>query len=136
MKRVRLYFAKGIGVIAASASGVLYSNQAGGTSCLQPELEGIYIPLDDAFDNIEHRLLEYFEGPRHLGTGAVHGLDVRDADYIDSILPQCLVVDRTRLASSMEAWVHVRLRRDVSVRPTFEGFEENSVAVLTWANSD
>ncbi len=42
---IRLYEVVGTGVILTCASGVMVSNQTGGASCLQPEVEGVYIPL-------------------------------------------------------------------------------------------
>lgn len=34
-----------VGVIIPYKSGVAYTNQCGGTACVHPEKEGIYIPL-------------------------------------------------------------------------------------------
>jgi hypothetical protein len=44
--KIRLWDGAGLGVIISSPTGVLYSNQTGGFSCLHPELEGAYIPLN------------------------------------------------------------------------------------------
>ena len=124
-----------------SCSGVVFSNQAGGYSCLQPELEGIYVPVDDDFNDVETKLLDYFTGEKHRGTGATRGLDDEDADRIDEILhsrhvPCPVAVDRQRLAESVEAWVFVRLRADEHPFPIIDGFQAGSPAVLTWNNSD
>ena len=139
--RVRLYAAKGAGVVLSARTGVSFSNQAGGTSCLQPELEGVYVPIDDDFATVETRLLDYFTGPKHRGTGATRGLDSDDADCIDEILhtphaPLPFEVDRNRLSDSIEAWVFVRLRRQDEPIPILEGFPSGAEAVLTWGNSD
>ena len=56
---IRLYGSI-VGVIVLRESGVLYSNQTGGNYCLQPEEEGVYIPIDDEVfdhDNKRHRSL-------------------------------------------------------------------------------
>ncbi|AUX40429.1 uncharacterized protein SOCE26_018300 [Sorangium cellulosum] len=42
---IRLYDA-GLGLIIKHASGVLYTNQTCGVCCAQPELEGVFVPLD------------------------------------------------------------------------------------------
>jgi hypothetical protein len=139
--RALLYSAKGVGIVVLSPSGVIFSNQAGGYACLQPELEGVYVPLDDDFNDIETKLSDYFTGPKHLGTGATRGHDEDDADRIDEILhsrsvPCPVAVDRQRLGESVEAWVFVRLRADDGPFPILEGFQTGSPAVLTWTNSD
>jgi hypothetical protein len=138
---VRLYSAKGIGVVVPRQTGVMFSNQAGGYSCLQPEIEGVYIPLDDDFNGIEDKLHEYFVGPKHGGGGACNGLDEADADAIDDILhkrpaPCPLRVDRTRLHDSVEAWVHVCLSNEDGLAPLVANFEDDTPAIMTWTNSD
>ena len=40
---VVLYDSMGLGLIIEFSSGVEYTNQAGGYSCMQPRQEGIYI---------------------------------------------------------------------------------------------
>lgn len=66
-------------------SGVIYSNQVGGTSCLQPKAEGVYVPLVSELINQEKLLLEYFTGPKW-GGSCSSGIDDKDADAIDHIL--------------------------------------------------
>jgi hypothetical protein len=43
--KLSLYDA-GLGLIIEHPTGVIYSNQTGGNFCLQPELEGAFVPLD------------------------------------------------------------------------------------------
>ena len=66
---VHLYEHVGTGVIIEHPTGVTYSNQAGGTSCLQPSLEGAFVPIrndvllkDSRFVSPETDLLKYFAG--------------------------------------------------------------------------
>ena len=99
---VRLDAAKGVGVVLLMRTGIVFVNQAGGYACMQCEMEGIYIPLDDDFNDIEAKLHEYFTGPKHGGSGATSGLDEADADRIDEILrsrhsPCPVTVDRSLL---------------------------------------
>ena len=130
----------------------MVSNQTGGTSCLQPEVEGVYIPLrndyalkDLRFSSPELELSAYFEGPKHRGAGATSGLDSADADFIDNVLSNsgldgAISVDRKQLVCSHEAWVHVVLKTDESADEDlamFAGFGPYPRhGILTWANSD
>ena len=147
---VRLYEQAGLALVVEAPTGVVYSNQTGGYSCLQPELEGALIPLRNDVElpskkllSPEHELCDYFEGPPHKGTGAVRGLSGSDADVIDGVLDKWRIpwvrVDRERLEQSHEAWVHVLVSPEPSDTPAplFRGFEPYPArAVLTWCNSD
>ncbi len=110
---VRLYDAVGVGVIVHFPSGVIYSNQAGGHSCLQPEIEGVYVPIINDVVDQEGMLNAYFTG--HKWNGACsNGIDTADADFIDGVLNKSVFtsfikVDRTKLAQSYEAWIFVKL---------------------------
>ena len=115
--RVSLYHSYGLGLIILAPSGVMYTNQAGGHSCMQPEEEGFFAPLHNEFDQQEKMLLEFFT-KRNPYTY----VDIAGADFIDSVLDLSVItrflkVDRTRLSDSMEAWVYV----DVGTQPP-EGF--------------
>ncbi len=141
----------GTGVIIEHPTGVIYSNQAGGTACLHPEIEGTFVPFgNDVLIEQGRRLLSpqddlesYFEGPKHRGTGATNGLDAEDADFIDGVLQrahvrQWIEVDRDRLKESCEAWVFVTVLGDESSPfPICSGFGPYPKrGVLTWVNSD
>ncbi|WP_035609007.1 DUF6210 family protein [Haloferula sp. BvORR071] len=148
--KVLLYEHVGLALIVAFPSGVTYSNQAGGTSCLQPELEGILVPLrNDCLVEGEQLLSpamsleDYFTGEKWGGTGATHGIDNEDADFIDTLLQthrlsHCIQVDRPRLHESCEAWIHVEIVADENPEiPLFSGFAPYPrLGVLTWSNSD
>lgn len=147
---IELWQSVGMGLIVELPTGVLYSNQTGGYSCLHPSTEGAYLPIgnDCSLPNWEllspeRDLRAYFEGSKHRGTGAVLGLDLEDADFIDQLLAKArladtLQVDRERLAESHEAWVRVLLTRDdFEPAPLFRDlgpYPRN--AVLIWGNSD
>lgn len=156
MPRIRLFGGIGTGLIIQYKSGVIYSNQTGGTACLHPELEGVFVPLRNdlgldpvKFFSPETALLDYFEGPKHKGTGATDGLDVHDADFIDSVLKNWkldtfIEVDRARLRDSHEAWAFVSIKNDegagqsysdvISVAQGFGPYPRSGI--LTWCNSD
>jgi hypothetical protein len=147
---IELYDHAGLGLIIEYPSGVTYGNQTGGTSCLQPSTEGIFIPLrkdclveDRDLVSPRNKLAAYFEGPKWKGTGATNGLDMDDADFIDRLLSDsglspCMIVDRRRLHDSHEAWVRVTVLADEpGPCPIFSGFGPYPrTGILTWHNSD
>jgi len=147
---IELWEGVGFGLIIEWPSGVLFSNQTGGTSTLHPQAEGAFVPLRNDCERDGNRLLSpesellaYFEGPKHRGTGATQGLDPDDADFIGSVLsrwrlPQ-VSVDRARLAESHEAWVHVLIHGDAGGdgELPLQGFAPYPrTGILTWSNSD
>lgn len=146
---IRLYDLAGTGLIFPWPSGVIYSNQTGGLHCLQPEVEGIFVPVgndilaEDKLFSHAGGLLRYFWQGHWKGRGAVDGLVEGDADFIDHLLrkPPILSyirVDRDRLLESHEAWVNVIVDRDDKGVPSlFPGLEPSPCkAILTWPNSD
>jgi hypothetical protein len=110
---IKLWGASGIGVIIQFPSGVLYSNQVGSYACLQPEVEGVYVPLVSEVLDQEKILRDHFMGPKWSGCCS-NEIDNEDADVIDEILKQSfftsfIKVDRSQLRSSCEAWVYVNI---------------------------
>lgn len=150
---VRLDWCVGTALIISHPTGVFYVNQAGGTACMQPGMEGALVPFgnDVALERnvlmgAQEALEAYFTGPKHAGSGATSGLDEEDADAIDAIFAKTMFrssfkVDRNRLNDSMEAWVHVIVNGDgsaeMAVSGTCSGFLPfPKAAVLVWMNSD
>ncbi|WP_346189422.1 DUF6210 family protein [Rubritalea halochordaticola] len=129
---------------------MIITNQTGGTSCLAPEIEGVFIPLRNdctAKERIlvssENELYDYFTGRKWRGTGATNGIDSEDADFIDSTIGKTKLfptirVNREKLSESHEAWIHVVVTGDEPCDPPlFRGFEPYPRAgILTWQNSD
>lgn len=143
--KVLLYNHDGLGLIIDFPSGVIYSNQAGGHACLQPEMEGIFAPLsNDAWPiSPTDELVPYFTGDKYRGSGATSGIDEEDAAFIERILRKHrpnddIKVDRTKLRESYEAWIHVEVLDNGSgSNEEFPGFGPYPrSAVLTWPNSD
>lgn len=147
---INLLDAVGLGLIIECPTGIIYSNQVGGTSCLHPTLEGVYVPLRNDVDqenstliSPENELWNYFSGPPHDSTGATRGLTTADADIIDAVLVRwrldtIIAVDRERLKESCEAWVCVLvLGEDEEMIGVFRGLGQYPVpGVLTWTNTD
>jgi len=130
---------RSIGVIVAHPSGVVYSTQAGGYATRHPALEGVFIPLEPG--DLQARLDEhFFYGPKWEGH-CYSGIDDETADFIDRLLAaspltRAIVVDRTRLKESMEAWIHVTIASaGTDGDRAFGGFDGRS-GVLIWENSD
>lgn len=136
---VRLWEARGAGVILACPTGVVYQNQVGGHACLQRQLEGAYAPLDGELTSLEDTLVRHFAAPR-----ASRALQAQDADLIDAALDRAhpigrqVRVDRARLGDSCEAWVWVEVRAPTAGDrfPLLQFAGERLSGVLTWANSD
>src|SRR5579864_2656265 len=91
--RIKLWGHVGLGLIVSWPTGIVFTNQTCGTSCLQLEFEGVFVPLKNEFTlpgrlliSPEKELWDHFTGPRWEGTGAPLGLEDVDADFIDSLL--------------------------------------------------
>lgn len=142
---VDLWSFVGLGLIIAHPSGIIYSNQVGGTQNDHPQLEGIFVPIGNAVPADEDRLHSpqwalqaYFEGPKYSYGGARNGLDQEDADFIDNVLTEfglaeMIEVDRDRLGSGNEAWVPVAVRRPRLVSGLGDFPRQG---VITWCNTD
>lgn len=132
-----LYNLNGVGVIVKHPSGVIYSNQTGGHACLQPEMEGVFLPLDtdhlpENYNDGNMYALESLEWRGH------RGMTPELADQVDAILTrhnfsEGILVDRTKLEESHEAWVYVTLAP--SEWSVYQG-PAGKEGVLTWVNSD
>lgn len=136
-------------LIVAHPSGVVYNHQAGGYACNHPEMEGVFIPLDDFMFykngrcrfmvNIVKELNQYFTGKKH-GGWCYEGIDSEDGKYINGLLPSCIRVDSKKLSESMEAWIWVKIKSSDNIKDSFtatwHGFPDKASAVLIWENSD
>ena len=143
---ISLFDAIGLGLIIKYPTGILITNQTGGTLCLQSAEEGIYVPLcneyyTDSKELIspENDLLKYFTGNKYHGTGATEGIDEEDVLNITNILikyklDDLIEIDTEKLKQSHEAWIYIKINNiNTSV---FNNFEENLTGILTWSNSD
>jgi hypothetical protein len=141
-----LYESVGTGLIIKAKTGIVWTTQAGGVSCLQPECEGLFVPfgndttLDHKLISFENTLFELFAG----GTGGMtfaegwaqpfeRALERYAAEHW---LPFGRIeLDRTRLDDSIEGWVHVIYRPTPEFPALFDGVGEPPFeAVLTWTS--
>jgi len=100
-------------------------------------MEGYLVPFASEMRTKYDRLLSHFIGPKW-GGWCSERIDMETADEIDGVLADLfrgdqIIVDRTKLDISWEAWVHVR------IVGTLLGLVEHCEpreAILTWPNSD
>lgn len=143
---IKLFMHEGdlLGLIVLMPSGVIFSNQTGGTMCAHPDAEGIYVPLYltggrwppvDQLTDVWNRHWGRYDGKlarkliEHLGFK--HILEaVKDEE---KILPAW--VD---LQGWGEAWVPVRIKELKADEPHGELLKDFSghYAILTYVNSD
>jgi hypothetical protein len=140
---IRLWDTVGLGVIILFPSGVNYSNQAGGHSCLQPEAEGVFVPLHDEATEQEKMLYSHFTGPKW-GGWCNQYIDDETADFIDNLLElshhtKILKVDRQRLQDSYESWVYVQIWDQPKEPPVSHNMEQGvglTASGESWKDSD
>ena len=132
-----------VGIVIPWPSGIIYGNQADGVCCNHYALEGILVPIviTSGGDAVRYDapLVSYFNRrPGNRGE-----LTPEDADAIDAIMagaqtPFVARVDRSKLADSFEAWVHVTLDLEAgrdAYRPTLD-LAYPCPGILVWENSD
>lgn len=142
---VRLYDHAGTALIVPHPTGIIYTNQAGGHACLQPQVEGFVVPIandvglapEHRFISPENQLFKYFNKLHSCG----HPLTERDAKAIESIFHQLpiwggLSVDRSRLNESVESWVYVNVSAHEQGPLPVDGLSFPLEAILTWTNCD
>lgn len=142
---VRLYEHAGTALVVPHPTGVVYSNQAGGHACLQPNIEGFLVPIANevglapshSFRSPENDLFKYFATLHSCGAP----ISETDALEIEAIMHQLplwggLRVDRDRLKDSAEAWVFVTIEESEHRPILVDGIDYPIHAILTWTNSD
>jgi len=145
---IQIWDTVGLGLIIEYSTGILISNQTGGTACLHPEIEGIYLPLcndylEEGKKNLspEIELTHYFKEPKYRGSGAINGIDIEDVKKINAIiskfnLDKFIEIDLNKLAESHEAWIRIKIYNDKN-NELIKGFSNYPLnGILTWANSD
>lgn len=143
MQTASLYQLSGMGIVVSCPTGILVGNQVGGYLCAHLRLEGFYIPLVRSDSPIMASLLmHFFHGKKWQGD-CYNGIDVETADFMDDVFRQefhskGLKVDRNKLDSCMEAWIHVTFDETAFapgnaaiLAPPIQGS-----GVVTWPNSD
>lgn len=120
MKSISLYDLEQPALILLDSIGVKYTNQVGGTACLQKSEYGYLVPISN--DHNEGSLdIKLSEACLDLAT-----LTEESVQRIESCLSHLVELDikvqTSRLGQSSEAWVYVQ--------------SNLGDAVLTWCNSD
>ena len=131
-------------VIILMSSGVIYQNVTGGYSCIERCAEGVLVPLVAPYLIISNPH-DIYECPieRQLVSLPWNSRECYNpsegcADKIDQILKtngfsKNIVVNRSRLEDSTEAWVHVHI--EPLELANYQGFDR-SEGILVWPNSD
>jgi hypothetical protein len=134
---VLLYELDSLALIVPASTNVVYQNQTGGHACVPSRVEGYVVPFAGEVGDACDRLRSHFTGSKW-GSWCSERIDEETADEIDSVLADLagrseIVVDRTKLNVSWEAWVHVKI-----IGPLLALLEHAapSEAILTWSNSD
>ncbi|MDM3869876.1 DUF6210 family protein [Porticoccus sp. W117] len=137
MKKVKLWEISGAALIVQESTGVYFTNQVCGTACLQRELEGVLIPINNDMvlsdpEHLENQLCSLFPD------GSDGLLNEEKADGIDTILQKYpetkgIRVNRSLIHQSVESWIFVIAKE--TEFGCYSGFGEIK-GVLTWQNSD
>ncbi len=134
---VLLYELEHLALIVPSSTNVVYRNQTGGHACIPSDLEGYLIPFAGEVGDACNRLRLLFTGLKW-GGWCSDRIDEETADEVDSVLAHVarrgeILVDRTKLNESWEAWVHVKINGPLV---SLVEHARPSAAILTWSNSD
>lgn len=85
--------------------------------------------------------LQLYFGNKYQGTGAIGGINLDDAEYIDKLLSKFglsdfIKVDEEKLRRSHEAWIYVTICTDAGDIDLLKYFPPDLEGVITWSNSD
>lgn len=131
------------GIIVPAPTGVIYSNQVGGTRCAHPELEGFFIPWP-------LRRFEKWAHPLHDFYGCDDGVDVPAEEcilWVRAWLNEVRIDHRVECLTAeeyvsfgqilAEAWAPVRIAASSRWRcaPWQEALA-GRIVIYTWQNSD
>jgi len=148
MPIIQIWDSVGLGLIINHPTGILISNQTGGTACIQSFTEGVYLPLCNDYSIDTHKfispeieLTEYFTNEKYNDTGAINGIDIDDAQHITKIiskfgLQNFIKIDIEKLQQSHEAWIYVTIYPDNNNISLLNNFDYPLKGILTWCNSD
>jgi hypothetical protein len=76
---IELWESVGLGLIVEMPSGVLYSNQTGGFSCLHPSTEGVFLPIRN--DHSFWELLSPEASARSSASGLLNPMRLGSASF-------------------------------------------------------
>lgn len=116
------------GMIVPCHTGIIWTNQCGGTSCTHPEQEGIFVPLPGFW-------IPDLEDLTDLWSTASHTEQISVWLNASEELSQAFeALDHNPLAALGEAWVPVRVvnKGNETILAPFV----NDIVILTYANSD
>ena len=125
-------------LIVPAQTGVVYTNQVGGTECEHPEIEGFVIPIeyDIQIENPQNSLT--FKVCELFPEGSAGVININCAEKIQELLDSSpftkgIKINLDKLKKSKESWLHVTVEGNLD--DTFDS-DNISEAILTWPNSD
>jgi len=129
---ISLYSLSALGLILDDeTSNVTYLNQTSGTLCAQRYARGVFVFVENEVKSLYKVITPYMKEKSRLTT---EDADFLDAAFSGKLYAKNLLVDRTKLKQSSEAWVHVKINPDAK-NSCYTGFNAVS-GILTWDNSD
>lgn len=130
-----------LGLIVLMPSGVVFTNQTGGTACMHPDAEGIFVPL--YFSGKWPIELESFwwKGWEHYDSPQVQVcLDGMELNHILEPVPltDFRMTTLAELDGWGEAWIPVRIKEAPEHTDNWEALHDfvGHYAILTYSNSD
>jgi hypothetical protein len=118
-----------VGIVIVCNSGIVWTNQSGGTTCADPEVEGIFVPL---FSSLREETLITLTDRWHAETKYVK--QFLEAEELNDVLEPA---DKTVIGG--EAWVPVLIRTNLDDVPCWaENLKPfaGSSGFLVYQNSD
>jgi hypothetical protein len=128
------------GIVVEVPTGVVFTNQIGGTACSHPEVEGVFLPFpfifDSVFDGSQDSIDPCFD---------ILGLSKEQVTRFLRAAPDTFETyfdpegDPTRLHVGGEAWVPVRIKNEIPEYGPLSLLLKSFVGMkgwITYSNSD
>lgn len=136
-KLIELWSLAGAALIVPGNTGILITNQVGGTACLHPEIEGFIVPISDDLliqdykDSLQFQLCKLFDGVWDQLPDEI----LRKIQSLLNRYPETrgITIDWSKKSESFESWVWVIAKETED--SAYKGFGTLE-GVLTWENSD
>lgn len=125
-------------LIVQEKTGIVYTNQVGGTRCFHPEIEGYIvpveydIPIDEPKNSLTYKLCQMFPEGNPGSIGEAEALKIQE-HLSASPFTSDIEVDWSKLNESLESWVYVNVSGELAAKINRS---TNNKVILTWPNSD
>jgi hypothetical protein len=131
--KVGVHFFRDLGLIVKSQTGIVYTNRCAGYARACRDVEGFFVPLRPQSIRVTDMLRSLFNG------SGFEDFKTSTADRLDTLLDRvgldAMRADRSKLAESTEAWVHVIVSGGNDFFVPFDSRERHTVeGVFVWPN--